>query len=415
MIGNLVHKKLKVLAVHRYYWPDSPPYASILRRIVSQWVEDGHAVDVLTSQPSYKKNVDVAKRPTKENIDGATVRRLSLPFETAKPLVRILNTAKISVALFWNAVIKRRYDVIMISTAPPVIGGFVAAAVAKITGARFIYHCMDIHPEIGRVSGEFRNPLVFKLLQNIDRWSCRQADPVIVLSEDMKRVLMEREPHNSPNVEVINNFSVPSEQREEPESLPFELDENHLNILFAGNIGRFQGLEALVSAFNHPRLKNNKEIQLTIMGEGNRKSSLESYIRDNEIKNVKFVGHHSIPIAKLAMRCADYGFVSLVPTLYQYAYPSKTVTYLEQGCPVLAAVEPESELVRDLVKTGAGIFISVSSPDDIASKLNSLLAEKKNGATRNKKALNFARENFAEQHLLPKWTKQLKRNTGVEK
>ena len=46
----------------------------------------------------------------------------------------------------------------MASTAPPVVVGFAAALGARLTGGRFYYHCMDIHPEIGRLSGEFEEP-----------------------------------------------------------------------------------------------------------------------------------------------------------------------------------------------------------------------------------------------------------------
>ena len=63
-------KPLHVLAIHRYYWPDSPPYAAMLQEIVKRWSQEGHDVDVLTSQPSYKKNVDnMRESPSLELIE----------------------------------------------------------------------------------------------------------------------------------------------------------------------------------------------------------------------------------------------------------------------------------------------------------------------------------------------------------
>jgi hypothetical protein len=53
------------------------------------------------------------------------------------------------VGVFWQAIVRKRYDVIMVSTSPPVLAGWFVAVAAKLSGARFIYHCMDIHPEIG--------------------------------------------------------------------------------------------------------------------------------------------------------------------------------------------------------------------------------------------------------------------------
>ena len=105
--GGVEETHLKVLAIHRFYWPDTPPYASMLRTIVRQWVNDGHDVDVLSSQPSYKAGVKRQKQPRKEVVDGANIARLDLPSEAGKPVVRILNALHLGVAVFWQAVIKK--------------------------------------------------------------------------------------------------------------------------------------------------------------------------------------------------------------------------------------------------------------------------------------------------------------------
>ena len=192
MTGNCdtgAKRSLRVLAIHRYYWPDTPPYASLLRRIVSTWVTDGHSVEVLTSQPSYKAALENQRLPEEDTLDGAKVSRMKLPNESNKPLVRVWNALRLSLKIFRKALFGKRYDVIMVSTAPPVLAGFACAIIAKLRKTRFIYHCMDIHPEIGRLSGEFRNPVVFKVLQIMDRWTCSKANPVVVLSEDMKQAL----------------------------------------------------------------------------------------------------------------------------------------------------------------------------------------------------------------------------------
>lgn len=155
--GKVPNRPLRVLAVDRYYWPDTGPYGLMLKRMVGRWREDGHAVDVLSGQPSYKAALKNSKRPRLEIVDGSNVRRLSLPNEAGRPVVRVFNALRLSCALLWKA-IGRRYDVIITATTVPVVTGVAAAVAARCTGARFIYHCMDIHPEVGRISGEFSNP-----------------------------------------------------------------------------------------------------------------------------------------------------------------------------------------------------------------------------------------------------------------
>lgn len=400
---------MKVLAIHRFYWPDTPPYASMLRSIVCQWVSDGHEVDVLSSQPSYKAGVKNQAQPSKEVVDGAQVVRLNLPSEAGRPLVRIMNALRMGAGVFWQAVVRKRYDVIMVSTSPPVLGGWFTALVAKLTGARFIYHCMDIHPEIGRISGEFRNPKVFSLLSKLDRWTCAQAQPVVVLSEDMAATLNARKPEKPPETHVINNFSVPSEESA-PEELPFSWPNEPFVLLFAGNIGRFQGLDVLIDAM--ARLRDRQDIRLMMMGDGTEKERLALKAEKNGA-NVSFVGHHSVEVAKTALAKASAGFVSLVPELYRYAYPSKTMTYLEQGCPVLVAVETGSCLARDVLENGAGLAVPNGDADAIVGAISSLADEPESINSMRQNALAFSAEAFATDVVLARWSSLLEQKNRM--
>lgn len=375
----------------------------MLRAIVGQWVSDGHEVDVLSSQPSYKASVDNQRQSARERVDGANVVRLNLPPEAGRPLVRIVNSLVLGLGVFWHAVVRKRYDVIMVSTSPPVLAGWFVAMAAKVTGARFIYHCMDIHPEIGRISGEFRNPRVFSLLSRLDRWTCTQARPVVVLSDDMAESLIARRPEEPPETTVINNFGLPSEGTASDE-LPFPWPNEPFVLLFAGNIGRFQGLDVLVDAM--ARLRDRQDIRLVMMGDGTEKERLSCKAEENGAP-VSFVGHQSVEVAKAAMARANAGFVSLVPELYRYAYPSKTMTYLEQGCPVLVAVETRSCLARDVIDNGAGVAVPGGDVDALVNAILSLADDPESLGSMRRKALEFSAGAFATDVVLARWSSLL--------
>lgn len=400
-------RSLRVLAIHRYYWPDTPPYASILRRIVSTWVSDGHSVEVLTSQPSYKAALDNQKLPARDTLDGAKVSRMKLPNESGKPLVRMLNAARLSLTILRKVLFGRRYDVIMVSTAPPVLTGFTCALVAKLRKTRFIYHCMDIHPEIGRLSGEFRNPIVFSVLQAMDRWSCSKASPVVVLSDDMKRALEERKGSSQCQIRVINNFSLPSEDAPS-QSLPFDMHNEDFNLLFAGNIGRFQGLEVLIEVMGL-LVTQQPRIRLIMMGEGTARKELEQKAKEFKA-NVEFVGHHSVAVAKLAMQKADAGFVSLVPGIIKYAYPSKTMTYLEQGCPLLVAVEPQSSLAQDVEQDGVGLVVPSGDVGALKDAIINMAEDDTKLRDMKERALILGSSDYSEANVLPVWSGLLSEN-----
>ncbi len=394
---------MKVLAIHRYYWPDTPPYASMLRAIVGQWVKDGHDVDVLSSQPSYKTGVDNPRQPVRESVDGVNVIRLNLPPESGRPLVRIGNALVLGLGVFWQAVVRKRYHVIMVSTSPPVLAGWFVALAARLTGARFIYHCMDIHPEIGRISGEFRNPRLFSLLSRLDRWTCSQAQPVVVLSHDMAESLIARNRDKPPKTAVINNFSLPSGDGTSSQ-LPFPWPTEQFVLLFAGNIGRFQGLDTLVDAM--VKLRDRQDIRLVMMGDGTEKERLARLAEENGAR-ISFVGHQPVEVAKASMIRASAGFVSLLPQLYRFAYPSKTMTYLEQGCPILVAVETDSCLARDVVDSGAGLAIPGNDVGALVNAILSLANDTSSLGSMRRKALEFSAREFATDVVLAKWSSLL--------
>ena len=405
---------LRVLAIHRYYWPDSPPYASLLRVIAEHWSSAGHDVRVLTSQPSYKPEQGLAAAPTEEMIGGVFVRRIGMKPDRGGPGRKFLNLLRFPILVFLRVLLGARPDVVMCSTAPPVVLAALVAWGARLRGARFVYHCMDLHPEIGALSGEFRNPVLFRLLQSLDTRTCRRAAAVVVLSTDMRDVLIERAPDLADSIVVINNFEIPSFDRS-TSTVDLPARSGRLRIVFAGNIGRYQGLETITSALltDDPRLD---EVELVYMGEGSAKSELRRLVSrapETARQRVRFLPHSTVSDARVLLSTADVGLVSLSPGVISYAYPSKTATYLAAGLPLLVAVEPESCLAREVHTWGVGAVLSAESVDSARECLVHLLDQGEALKQMRARAEAAWREHFATETLLPRWDELLDRVGNV--
>jgi glycosyltransferase involved in cell wall biosynthesis len=392
---------MRVLMVHRYYWPDKAPCAGIMRWVAKKLRTDGHNVDVLTSQPSYRGTSLQNRRPSVEQLDAVSVTRLTLPTESGRPLWRIVNGLNLGVRIVLRSLFKR-YDVIIVASIPPILGGFFSAMAAKLTRARFIYYCMDLHPEVGRISGDFSNPVLFCLLEALDDWTCRQGSPVLVHSEDMRNTLRQRPRGTKYHIEVMNNFALPSEQ-----DLSHELDSQwsrrdiRLRLIYAGNMGRFQGLETLLDAMG--RIAYRKDIELVMMGEGAEKPELVA--RQKKINaNVRFFDYQPTEVAKAAIQNADIGLVALIPGMYRYAYPSKTMAYLEQGRPIIAAVETESELAKMMTAEGYGFSVPVGDAEALADLLVRLADDLSWKEPMNQSALRAFEKYFSAAVVLGKWS-----------
>ena len=391
---------MRVFIVHRYYWPDQTPCAVIMWAIAQHLSAVGNVVEVLSAHPSYRVNSKKLLYSNFKTPDNLQVKRLRLPYELGQPIRRVLNALYFGFWILLRA-FTRRYDVIISTSIPPVLGGCFSAFAAKISKKRFIYYCMDVHPEIGRVSGDFSNPIFFGLLQRIDDWSCRQARPVLVHSADMLKTLRSRPRGSEYTIEIMNNFALPAD-RESNESTAFELgvEDNKLSVIYAGNIGRFQGLEAIVDAMG--MVANRKDIALVVMGDGIAKADLMKKARYNHA-NIRFLDYQPVDVAKKAIQQADIGLVALIPEMYKYAYPSKTMAYLEQGRPIIAAVEPESELSQDMQSQGYGFSVPIGDPNALAQLLVRLADDDSWKEKMNAAALSAFERNFSPQVVLQRW------------
>lgn len=412
---------MRVLAVHRYYYPDTSPYATLLQSIVNRWVRDGHEVDVLTSQPSYRSSRVGRKLPKLQFEQGVRVRRLRLPRETGRPLVRLTNAARLSASTFVRAA-SGRYDVVMVSTVPPVVLGAAASVGCLVGRTRLIYHCMDLHPEIGRISGEFASPTVFSTLRGLDSATMRKAQPVVVLSRDMQAQITSRPRCADATVVVRNNFSLPNTNEDSDgceeiaESLwrSLRLPSNTFVLLFAGNIGRFQGIEEAVAALAILKRRGaNKAVHLVLMGDGSARESLRlSGVRHKVADRLRFLDSQSVGVAKAVMRMADAGLVSLAPSVVQYAYPSKTATYLQQGCPLVVMVEQDSQLACQVEEHAFGVVASPPGRQALARVIAGMTeasADQLRQMSAN--ARSFAGSEFDEVSALDWWSKLLAKET----
>lgn len=363
----------------------------------------GHRVDILSTQPSYKPEAGIPRQPRTEDIDGSTVRRISMAPDRDSSPQKLVNAIYFPLTVFLRIAFGRKYDVVMCSTAPPVLLGVAASLAASLRGSRFIYHCMDIHPEIGAISGEFRHRLVFAALRRLDMGTCRRATAIVVLSEDMRAALASRDPEVVGRVVVLNNFEL-------PDFTPAEsLVENpgqtygasgRIRLVFTGNLGRFQGLESVIEALmcDDDRLD---AIELVFMGDGAAKASIRNMIGDDS--RFSLLPHGSGSEARALMSTADVGLVSLTPGIISYAYPSKTATYLSQGLPLLVAVEAHSELARTVIDNGVGF---VAPPDDATAMREQLLhlVERRDElATMKVQALQTWEKDFGQDGLLKRW------------
>jgi glycosyltransferase involved in cell wall biosynthesis len=399
---------MRVVLIHRYFWPDTPPYAHILKEIALRLADAGHEVHVLTCQPSYRPS-EATLAPGREELgDRITVRRWPVLPDRGSAAAKVLNLVLFCARLAIECFRLCRVDVVMAASTPPVAVASVAAWLARRRGARFVYHKQDIYPEAVVAAGMVRARWLSGLLRWIDARTDRLAHRVVVLSRDMAETVLARGVAPE-RIAVINNFD------------PWDVDDasvadgspaaavadaaghadHPLRVAFVGAFGRFQNVETVVAAL--ARIGNDPRIEVHFFGEGSRRGFVERAAADRGLANVRVHGYRPPHDVAEFLRTADLGVVSLPPGLTRAAYPSRTMTYLRQGCPVLALVDGDSELARTIVAAGAGFQVDPTSAERLADTLRDLADRPDELLGGRKCAADLYREQFSAERQLARW------------
>jgi len=116
-----------------------------------------------------------------------------------------------------------------------------------------------------------------------------------------------------------------------------------------------------VAVKEHGCLEN---FELVFVGEGTALSEIKS-LSESLGNCIRFVPHQSMEVARKIIAEADMGIVSLQNEVIKYAYPSKTMTYLAEGTPILLCVDNDSEISSFIEYENIGVSVIPSDTKQI--------------------------------------------------
>ena len=408
---------MKILFIYRHFWPDTTPYASMLRTISAHLSENGHEVHVWTEMPTYRSvEFRVVDPKSCDVINGVHVHRVPrLPLWRKSKLVRQLDTIVFPFRMILKAMAARwfrgcDFDCVVTATVPPIVNGVCGRVTSKILNAKYIYHMQDIYPEVASTAGLMeKQSLLYSILLKFDKYTCLSADKVVVLSEDMRNTLKIRK-ISIDGVSVINNFLLESFDDQALSDCKDRIVEeqgdsdNEITAIFAGNLGRFQGLKNLVSAVN--ALERDGKFKLKFLGDGVMLKPLKELAKGNS--QIVFRGRMPFEEAQREIKKADIGIVSLGKDVYRYAYPSKTLSYLGLGLPILLLVERESELSASLVDSGVAVCAGNTAIDSIGGAVRGLTQSPEKLKIMKENVPRVFTEDYSTEKVLAQWVSLMK-------
>jgi glycosyltransferase involved in cell wall biosynthesis len=173
--------------------------------------------------------------------------------------------------------------------------------------------------------------------------------------------------------------------------------------VYAGNLGRFQNIPRIAEVIAY--FNGNPRVSFDIVGDGPLRPWLQQFAETNALRNVRFHGYLAPDrLATMMRQEFDVGIVSLHPGVIRSAYPSKTLSYLRNGLPVLALVETDSQLTRTLRRYGAGHSADPTRPAEVESVLEALLDDPAAVAAMGERARSMYETEFSRDRQLRLWS-----------
>lgn len=335
----------------------------------------GMDVEVLTGFPNYPMGrlypgyrIRLIQH---EEIEGIKVTRVPLyPSHDRSVLRRIANYLSFAISAFiYGAFFARKVDVIY-AYHPPLSVGAVAVVLKFLRGWRVVLDVQDLWPDTLRATGMLNNERVLSMIGSAAGLIYRWTDVVVVLSKGFQDRLISRGVHRA-KVEVIYNWADEQKLRNCEDVISFANSAKaSFNILFAGNIGSAQSLDAVVDAAVLLR-ERKSHVRFIFLGTGLEVDSLRNEVKARGLDNVEFL--QPVPMEQVGtyLKSADALLVHLRrDELFEITIPSKTQAYMAVGKPILMAVQGEaSDLVR---RAGCGLLAAPQDPVSLANAADRL-------------------------------------------
>lgn len=394
--------QLRIVVLCPHFAPDTAPTGDVMTRIVEEMVALGCEVHVVTSLPWYRTHAiepgwggQLVRR--ERTSWGSIVRVHPFAGKDKRSLWRrALGFAVFSVVagwcILWTGGVRRRVDA-FIAMSPPLTLGLTAWVASVLRRAPMIFNIQDVFPDAAVQTGAITNKKIIAAASWLEKLSYKRSSRVVVLSDDLKNNLLAKLPtKHHDKVVVIPNFvdleRVAPLSRDTAYRKEIGVGEE-IVVMYAGNVGYSQSLEMVLHA-----AEKLPHVSFVINGEGSARQSLENAAA--HIANVHFVNYQ--PTERLAevLASGDIHIVPLRAGLGAASVPSKTYSILAAGRPILAAIDPGTEVPRILAASEAGVVVEPDDAEQFTRALAKLTSDAENLVNMGKKG-----RKWVEQHVSP--------------
>ncbi len=333
---------------------------SISLDLLHEFKRNGHEVYIVCG---LEKTANAETNLSNE--DGYHVLRVKIgKNKKANPIQKGITTVMLP-RLYIKAIKKYfsdvKFDLVLYPT-PPITHYDTVKYIKKRDGARTYLMLKDIFPQnavdIGMMRKSGVKGILYKYFRKKEKKLYAISDRIGCMSKANVDYVLAHNPEIAPaKVEICPNAIEPQDMSITPEERTALREKYGIPLdkkvfVYGGNLGRPQGIPFLMECLKAE--KNNDQAYFLIVGDGTEYAKLEAFFAEEQFKNAKLLKR--LPKAdydKMVAAC-DVGMIFLDHRFTIPNFPSRLLSYMQAGLPVLAATDPNTDVGKVIEEGGFG-------------------------------------------------------------
>lgn len=353
---------MRILQIPGYFFPEKAASIYLEDNRQEAFSKAGFYTVVYTSRPQRGLSEEEYQEYKQKKVEmmynnHVEVHRFAMYREGKNPVLRALRYFLISAIQFWKGIWTKNIDLIYVASTPPTQGAL-AALIKIIKQVPFIYNLQDIFPDSLVGTGLARKDgLLWKIGRVVENFTYRNADKIIVISQDFKKNIMAKGVPED-KIEVVYNWvdeqavtDIPKEKNVLFDR--YNLDRSKFYVTYNGNIGLTQNMDMLLEVAK--ALEANEEIGFVLVGNGAYLEQVKQIIKNRNVNNVTLLPFQPYEEISHVFSLGDVSLVISKPGVGANSVPSKTWSIMSASRPVLANFD-ENELKTIIEENNCGIF-----------------------------------------------------------
>jgi glycosyltransferase involved in cell wall biosynthesis len=369
---------MKINIVSAVFPPEPITSARATVDLAEQLCREGHRVHVITAFPNrpagrlyegYKRQLWLHDR----SFSGYEVLRCFSALSPKSTMTsRFLENLSFGIASGLAVLFMEKPDVIYGNTWPIFAQGMLALA-CRMRGIPLVLSVQDTYPESLLVQDRLGTgrAWLYKVLRWLDIKVKNSSAGLAVISEGFQQIHVQDRGIPAEKVHFIPNWIDENLVQIHPVDncirCSHEIPEDAFLVVYAGNVGVASGVDTVIKAFRSLTVHPN--IYLLIAGSGSQVSNWRWLARDMDNPRVLF---HTPWLDSETSCVLDAASIFVLPTQgdqSMVSVPSKLMTYMLAGRPVLSCVGEESDIAKVVHDAACGWVIAPRNPEAISQEI----------------------------------------------